>query len=200
MELRESGITDNNILSALETIPREKFIPETFEDQAYENIALPIGNDQTISQPFIVALMTQNLELNKNLKVLELGTGSGYQTAILAKLSRRVYTIERIKSLSKKAEEIFTKLRINNIVTKIGDGNSGWKEQKPFDRIIITAATNNLSNEIIDQTKEGGIIIVPIIINNNKQILKKFIRKSNNLIEKDLTEVSFVPNLSGIKN
>ena len=102
MELRESGITDNNTLSALELIPREKFIKDSFLDQAYENIALPIGDDQTISQPYIVALMTQNLDLNKSHKVLELGTGSGYQTAILAKLCRRVYSIERIKKLQKK--------------------------------------------------------------------------------------------------
>ena len=112
MELRESGIIDNNVLSALETIPREMFIPESFKDQAYENIALPIGNDQTISQPFIVALMSQILELNKKHKVLELGTGSGYQTAILAKLSRRVYTIERIRSLLRKAELIFSNLQL----------------------------------------------------------------------------------------
>ena len=200
MELRESGITDNSTLSVLETIPREKFIPESFSDQAYENISLPIGNDQTISQPFIVALMTQNLELNKSHKVLELGTGSGYQTAIIAKLSRRVYTIERINILLKKAELIFKDLKINNIVTKTGDGNDGWIEQKPFDRIIITAATKNLDKKIFSQIKEDGIIVSPIIENNGKQILKKFIKKNNKLIEKDLCEVKFVPNLSGIRN
>ena len=200
MELRESGITDRETLSALETIPREIFIPETFKDQAYENIALPIGNDQTISQPFVVALMTQSLEINKNHKVLELGTGSGYQTAILAKLSRRVYTIERIKKLLDNAELIFKDLRINNIVSKVGDGNKGWIEQKPFDRIIITAATKNLNNEIFSQIKDNGIIIAPMICDEKKQILKKFIKKDKKLIEKNLTEVSFVPNLSGIKN
>ena len=141
MELRESGITDNKTLSVLETIPREKFIPESFSDQAYENISLPIGNDQTISQPFIVALMTQNLELNKSHKVLELGTGSGYQTAIIAKLSRRVYTIERIKSLLVKAEKKFAELKISNIVSKHGDGNLGWPEQNPFDRIFCFRLT-----------------------------------------------------------
>ena len=144
MELRELGITNNQTLSALETIPRDLFISSTFKDQAYENIALPIEKEQTISQPFIVALMTQNLELNKKHKVLELGTGSGYQTAILAKLSRRVYTIERIQALLEKSQKIFMKLNINNIVTKLGDGNKGWIEQKPFDRIIITAATKIL--------------------------------------------------------
>tara|TARA_Y100000590_G_scaffold196387_1_gene222995 strand:+ start:3888 stop:4490 length:603 start_codon:yes stop_codon:yes gene_type:complete len=198
MELRELGITNNQTLSALETIPRDLFISSTFKDQAYENIALPIEKEQTISQPFIVALMTQNLELNKKHKVLELGTGSGYQTAILAKLSRRVYTIERIKALLEKSQKIFMKLNINNIVTKLGDGNKGWIEQKPFDRIIITAATKNISLEIIDQTKEGSIIVAPIIINNKKQILRKFTRVKNKLLEEDITEVSFVPNISGV--
>ena len=198
MELRELGITNNQTLSALETIPRDLFISSTFKDQAYENIALPIEKEQTISQPYIVALMTQNLELNKKHKVLELGTGSGYQTAILAKLSRRVYTIERIQALLEKSQKIFMKLNINNIVTKLGDGNKGWIEQKPFDRIIITAATKNISLEIIDQTKEGGIIVAPIIINNKKQILRKFTRVKNKLLEEDITEVSFVPNISGV--
>ena len=198
MELRELGITNNQTLSALETIPRDLFISSTFKDQAYENIALPIEKEQTISQPYIVALMTQNLELNKKHKVLELGTGSGYQTAILAKLSRRVYTIERIQALLEKSQKIFMKLNINNIVTKLGDGNKGWIEQKPFDRIIITAATKNISLEIIDQTKEGSIIVAPIIINNKKQILRKFTRVKNKLLEEDITEVSFVPNISGV--
>ena len=198
MELRELGITNNQTLSALETIPRDLFISSTFKDQAYENIALPIEKEQTISQPYIVALMTQNLKLNKKHKVLELGTGSGYQTAILAKLSRRVYTIERIQALLEKSQKIFMKLNINNIVTKLGDGNKGWIEQKPFDRIIITAATKNISLEIIDQTKEGGIIVAPIIINNKKQILRKFTRVKNKLLEEDITEVSFVPNISGV--
>ena len=141
--------------------------------------------------------MTQNLNLNKRLKVLELGTGSGYQTAILSKLSRRVYSIERIKLLLLKAENIFSKLHINNIVTKVGDGNKGWIEQKPFDRIIITAATKTLSFEIINQLKNDGIIIAPMIQNNNKQILKKYVKKDNKLIDYDITEVSFVPNIKG---
>ena len=136
LELRELGILDSNVLSAIEKIPREIFIPENFRNQAYENIALPIGGDQTISQPYIVALMTQNLNIKKNHKVLELGTGSGYQCSILSLLSRRVYTIERIKSLLTKAELKFKKLKLTNIVTRHGDGNLGWVEQIPFDRII----------------------------------------------------------------
>ena len=144
LELRNAGISDSNVLSAIEKIPREIFIPNHFRNQAYENIALPIGKNQTISQPYIVALMTQSLELKKNHKILELGTGSGYQSAILSLLTRRVYTIERIKSLLVKAESKFKELKLTNIVTKHGDGNFGWSEQKPFDRIIFTAATNEI--------------------------------------------------------
>ena len=195
MELRDLGITDRNTLSSIEKIPREIFISKNLKDQAYENIALPIGFNQTISQPLIVALMTQNLELNKKYKVLELGTGCGYQTAILSKLSRRVYTIERIKELLDIAEKNLNILRITNVVTKYGDGNLGWIQQKPFDRIIITAATSKLSNEIIDQVRDNGIIIAPMIVDNNKQILTKFIKSHNKLVKKDITEVVFVPNI-----
>ena len=195
MELRDLGITDRNTLSSIEKIPREIFISKNLKDQAYENIALPIGFNQTISQPLIVALMTQNLELNKKYKVLELGTGCGYQTAILSKLSRRVYTIERIKELLDIAEKNLNILRITNVVTKCGDGNLGWIQQKPFDRIIITAATSKLSNEIIDQVRDNGIIIAPMVVDNNKQILTKFIKSHNKLVKKDITEVVFVPNI-----
>ena len=164
LELRESGITNSDVLSIIEKIPRDIFIPENFRNQAYENIALPIGEEQTISQPYIVALMTQSLEIKKNHKVLELGTGTGYQSSILSFLSRRVYTIERIKKLIFKAEKNFNKLKITNIVTRHADGNLGWPEQIPFDRIIFTAATNNISKIIFDHISDNGIIIAPIII------------------------------------
>ena len=148
LELRESGISNSKILSAIEKIPREYFISEAFRNQAYENIALPIAEGQTISQPLVVALMTEALDLNKTHKVLEIGTGSGYQTSILSILSRRIYTIERINSLLLKAEKIFKKLKLTNIVSKHADGNIGWPEQIPFDRVIITAATKNISDII----------------------------------------------------
>ena len=196
LELRESGITDAKILSAIEKIPREKFIPENFRNQAYDNLALPIGDNQTISQPFVVAKMTQLLELESKHKVLEVGTGSGYQSAVLSKLARRVYTIERIKNLSIKAENIFKELKISNIVTKYADGNLGWKEQIPFDRIIITAATSHISKEISSQIDEGGIIVSPIN-SKNKQIIIKY-KKINNVLESETyDDVLFVPNLSG---
>jgi len=196
LELRETGISDAKILSAIEKIPREKFIPENFRNQAYDNLALPIGDNQTISQPFVVAKMTQLLELDSKHKVLEVGTGSGYQSAVLSKLVRRVYTIERIKNLSIKAENIFKELKISNIVTKYADGNLGWKEQIPFDRIIITAATSHISKEISSQIDEGGIIVSPIN-SKNKQIIIKY-KKINNVLESETyDDVLFVPNLSG---
>ncbi len=196
LELRESGISDSNILSAIEKIPREKFIPENFRNQAYDNIALPIGDSQTISQPFVVAKMTQLLEVNSKHKILEIGTGSGYQSAVLSKLVRRVYTIERIKSLLNKAENIFQELNISNIVSKYADGNLGWEEQITFDRIIITAATPFLSKEIESQIHEGGIIVSPMI-KENKQVIVKY-KKINNILKSEIYDnVLFVPNLSG---
>ena len=196
LELRESGISDAKILSAIEKIPREKFIPENFRNQAYDNLALPIGDNQTISQPFVVAKMTELLELESKHKVLEIGTGSGYQSAVLSKLVRRVYTIERIKNLSIKAENIFKELKISNIVAKHADGNLGWKEQIPFDRIIITAATSHISKQISSQIDEGGIIVSPIN-SKNKQIIIKY-KKINNVLESETyDDVLFVPNLSG---
>ena len=196
LELRESGISDSKILSAIEKIPREKFIPDNFRNQAYDNLALPIGDNQTISQPFVVAKMTQLLEVQQNHKVLEIGTGSGYQSAVLSRLSRRVYTIERIKNLILKAEKIFKELKITNIVTKYADGNHGWKEQIPFDRIIITAATPNITKEIESQIHEGGIIISPMI-QKNKQLIMKY-KKINNVLESEIyDDVLFVPNLAG---
>ena len=196
LELRESGIFDSKVLSAIEKIPRENFIPENFRNQAYENIALPIAENQTISQPFIVAKMTQLLQLNKSHKVLEIGTGSGYQSAILSLLSRRVYTIERIKLLLIQAENIFSKLKLTNIVTKHADGNFGWKEQIPFDRVIFTAATLKISDQFFEHISEGGIIVCPII-KKNKQILVRYKKNNNKISTEEFDNVLFVHNLHG---
>ena len=196
LELRESGISDSKILSAIEKIPRERFIPENFRNQAYDNLALPIGDNQTISQPFVVAKMTQLLEVEPSHKVLEIGTGSGYQSAVLSKLVRRVYTIERIKNLLVKAENIFQELNISNIVLKYADGNLGWKEQIPFDRIIITAATSSISKEVASQIHEGGIIVSPMV-QENKQIIVRYTKINNVLKSEVFDDVLFVPNLSG---
>ena len=199
LELRDSGISNSDVLSAIEKTPREIFIPNNFRNQAYENIALPIGDGQTISQPYIVALMTQSLDLSDKHKVLELGTGSGYQSSILSLLTRRVYTIERIKSLLVTAENNFKKLKLTNIVTKHGDGNLGWSEQIPFDRVIFTAATKYIPDEFFSHIKEKGIIIAPII-NGSKQALKKYTKINNTISEVSIADVLFVPNLKGIKD
>ncbi len=196
LELRESGIANSDVLSAIETVPREKFIPDSYRNQAYENMALPIGDNQTISQPYVVAKMTELLEVKSNHKVLEIGTGSGYQCAILSKLARRIYTIERIKNLYEYSSNIFKELQLTNIVTKYDDGNNGWLEQIPFDRIIFTAATKNITKKIFSHIREDGIIICPIV-KQNKQVIIKYKRKNNKLISEIFDDVIFVPNLKG---
>ena len=197
LELRESGISNAEVLSAIEKIPREKFISEAYRNQAYENIALPIENNQTISQPYVVARMTELLDVKSNHKVLEIGTGSGYQCAVLSILARRVYTIERIKNLYEGSNNIFEKLKLTNIVSKYDDGNNGWIEQIPFDRIIFTAASKKINNEIFSHIENEGIIVCPII-KNNKQILVKYIKQNNKIISEEYDDVLFVPNLQGV--
>ena len=197
LELRESGISNSEVLSALEKILREKFISETYRNQAYENIALPIGSNQTISQPYVVARMTELLDVKSNHKVLEIGTGSGYQCAVLSKLARRVYTIERIKNLHQKSNKLFEELKLTNIVSKYDNGNNGWIEQIPFDRIIFTAATEKITSNIFSHIKEDGIIVSPIIM-ENKQIIKKYIKRNNKIYIEEFDDVLFVPNLDGI--
>ncbi len=163
MGLRKAGIHDTNVLRALETVPREVFVPEMFHDQAYEDRALPIGRGQTISQPYVVAHMTQALRLNDQCKVLEVGTGCGYQAAILSKIARRVYTIERHKPLFQDATQRLEELKIRNIVTFLGDGMKGWPAQAPFDRIIVTAgARSEAPAALVEQIKPGGCMVIPI--------------------------------------
>ncbi len=197
LELRESGISNAEVLSAIEKIPRENFISEVYRNQAYENIALPIENNQTISQPYVVARMTELLDVKSNHKVLEIGTGSGYQCAVLSILARRVYTIERIKNLYEGSNNIFKKLKLTNIVSKYDDGNNGWVEQIPFDRIIFTAASKKINNEIFSHIVNEGIIICPIV-KSNKQILVKYTKQNNKIISEEYDDVLFVPNLQGV--
>ncbi len=196
LELRESGISNSRVLSAIEKIPREKFIAENYRNQAYENIALPIENNQTISQPYVVAKMTELLDVSLNHKVLEIGTGSGYQCAILSYLSRRVYTIERIKNLYEKSLSLFEILNLTNIVSKYDDGNEGWAEQIPFDRIIFTAATDNISDKIFSHIDNGGIIVCPII-KKSKQVIVRYKKTNSEIITEEFDDVLFVPNIIG---
>ena len=196
MLLRQLGISSTDVLSAIETIPREDFVLSPFKDKAYENIALPIGLGQTISQPFIVAKMTTALELNKKARVLEIGTGSGYQTLVLAKLCRRVYTVERHKSLLQEAEKRFKKYAIHNISTRHGDGWKGWPEQKPIDRILVTAAADTVPEDLLKQLSPNGIMIIPI--GKLEQKLMKIKKNLNNEIEmEELLDVKFVPLVTG---
>ena len=162
MQLRRRGIRDTNVLRAIELVPRELFVDPAFADHAYQDIALPIDCGQTISQPFVVAFMTETLELDERHKVLEIGTGSGYQAAVLSHLCRRVYTIERWRELQKAAEHRFAQIGIANITTIIGDGWLGWPPQAPFDRIIVTAAAPAAPKKLVEQLKIGGRMVIPL--------------------------------------
>ena len=199
MSLRSMGISSSNVLSAIEQIPRELFIPKNLLHYAYENSPLPIGYNQTISQPYIVALMTEKLNLHKNDLVLEIGTGSGYQTSVLSKLVRRVSSIERINPLLVKAKNNFKELKLTNIVTRLGDGYLGWKSMSPFDKVIITCCINEISEELLNQIRIGGKCIFPILNPNGKQILKciTISKDDKNHFCEDMFEVNFVPLVRG---
>jgi len=182
------------VLSAIEAVPRELFVENAFREHAYEDTALPITGSQTISQPTIVAKMTAALELQPKMRVLEIGTGSGYQTAILAKICRRVYTIERNRELLAIAEQRFLQLRLNNIVTKRGDGSKGWKEAAPFDRIIVTAAANDIPQNLLEQLANNGIMIIPVGGSSYEQILLRVSKDNAGKIEtQEMMRVRFVP-------
>lgn len=190
--LRDEGITSEDVLNTIAKIPRHLFVPKELEEIAYENQALPIGEFQTISQPYIVALMTQALELSGKERVLEIGTGSGYQTAILAELSKEVFTIERIGVLLEKAKKILEFLGYKNIFFKLGDGTEGWEDFAPYDRIIVTASAPNIPPPLWEQLKDGGIITIPIG-SKEYQNLYKIKKDGNKKNIENLGGVVFVP-------
>ncbi|HYB10946.1 MAG TPA: protein-L-isoaspartate(D-aspartate) O-methyltransferase [Alphaproteobacteria bacterium] len=196
MELRRCGITDTRVLSAIERIPREQFVPAPFLDQAYEDVALPIGHGQTLSQPSIVARMTQALGVGARMKVLEIGTGSGYQAAILARLCRRLYTIERHRALLAEAEQRFRALALRNITTNFGDGAFGWPAQAPFDRIILTAAANDIPDQLVRQLGIGGIMVLPVGDRHGEQRVLRVTRLEERIETDDLGPARFVPLVS----
>ena len=198
MELRRAGITDARVLNAMERIPREIFVPPLMRDQAYENVALPIGHGQTISQPLVVALMTAALEIGERQKVLEIGTGSGYQTAVLSGLCRRVFTIERHQPLMREAEKRFTQLRLHNIICRFGDGTKGWSDQGPFDRIIVTAAAPQLPERLVEELAPGGILVAPVGEERRDQQLLRIIRTETGYTTENLGVVRFVPLVAGL--
>ena len=197
MQLRRRGIRDANVLRAIETIPRELFVDEAFKDHAYQDIALPIECGQTISQPFVVAFMTEKLDVAPTHKILEVGTGSGYQAAVLSRLCRRVYTVERWRELQKGAEARLAALKIANVTTIIGDGWLGWPPPAPFDRIIVTAAALDAPAALLDQLKDGGRMIIPLGETRDTQTLVQIDKTDEGLVETSLLPVRFVPLVHG---
>ncbi len=194
-QLRKQGISDENLLHAMETVPRERFVDEAFQHKAYENTALPIGLGQTISQPYTVARMTELLRLTPQSRVLEIGTGSGYQTAILAHLVEHVFSVERIKGLQWQAKRRLKQLDLHNISTRHGDGWEGWPSRGPKDAIIVTAAPPEIPQDLITQLAEGGIMVLPV--GEQNQTLQRIQRRANDFTIETIEAVRFVPLVKG---
>ena len=196
MTLRGMGVVEADVLSAMERVPRDLFVPTALSQHAYENASLPIALEQTISQPYIVARMTAALELTGRERVLEIGTGSGYQAAILSFLCRRVYSIERLRPLLVEAENRFRKLRITNVTSKFGDGAKGWPEGAPFDRVILTCAPPEIPATLLNQLKTGGIMVAPEG-RDREQSLVVIRRTEEGFERRELLPVRFVPLVEG---
>ena len=194
-QLRTQGIHDEHLLKAIADVPRERFIDEAFEHKAWDNVALPIGSGQTISQPYIVARMTALLELNADARVLEIGTGSGYQTAILAHLVNHVYSVERIKGLQWQAKRRLKQLDLHNVSTRHGDGWQGWAARGPFDAIIVTAAPPEIPTALIAPLCDGGRMVQPV--GEAQHVLKRLRRQGDDMIEEIIEAVRFVPLVQG---
>ena len=195
--LRKAGIVDKQVLQAMERVDRKNFVNGVFSEKAYDDTPLPIACGQTISQPTVVGLMTQALKVTPRDKVLEVGTGSGYQAAILSLLARRVYTVERHSLLVHNATKIFQKLNLNNITTLLADGGYGLEQQAPFDRIIVTAASEDPPASLLSQLKIGGIMIIPVGQSDNIQNLIKIVKTEGGYEYQDLQSVRFVPLVAG---
>jgi len=190
-QIKARGVRDPRVLSALLKVERHRFVPEEFQSSAYSDQPLPIGEGQTISQPYMVALMTELLELKGNERVLEIGTGSGYQAAILAELAKEVYSIEIVESLANSAKKLLFDLGYKNIQVKVGDGYLGWPEASPFDAIIVTCAPDHIPKPLVDQLKEGGRMVLPV--GTYSQELKKIVKRSGKIETTDVLPVVFVP-------
>lgn len=196
--LRSKGVTDARVLTAMEQIDRARFVKGLFADRAYEDMPLPIGAGQTISQPSIVGIMTQALQVNPRDKVLEVGTGSGYQAAILSQLARRVYTIDRYRRLVSEARTIFAELDITNITAITGDGSFGLLDQAPFDRILVTAAAEDPPGPLLAQLRVGGIMVLPVGQSDTVQSLIRVTRSEQGFDYHELRAVRFVPLVEGL--
>ena len=193
-QIRARGITDQRVLRAMEKVPRHLFVDEGLIDQAYNDNPLPIDRQQTISQPYIVALMTEAMELTGKEKVLEIGTGSGYQTALLAELAERVYSIERIAMLAAGARRILDALNHYNVAIRVGDGTYGWREESPFDAILVTAGAPQVPKTLIDQLTVGGRLVIPVGSRHSQALLKvtRLSKDPGELEQKDLGGCRFV--------
>ncbi|EKT65551.1 protein-L-isoaspartate(D-aspartate) O-methyltransferase [Providencia burhodogranariea] len=194
-QLRQQGIHDERLLDALSQVPRERFVDEALAHKAYDNIPLPIGYGQTISQPYIVAKMTALLSITPQDQVLEIGTGSGYQTAVLAHLADHVFSVERVKSLQWTAKRRFKQLDLHNISTRHGDGWEGWQSKGPFDAIIVTAAPSEIPSRLLEQLKDGGRLVLPV--GDKDQALKLVTRRGNDYHANVIEKVRFVPLVAG---
>ena len=193
-QIKQRGIKDQAILDAMLKINRHEFVQENFERLAYSDRPLPIGFGQTISQPYIVAFMSEKLNVNTYHKVLEIGTGSGYQAAVLAELSEHVYTIEIISELAKRAEKVLNKNKYDNITIRIGDGYKGWPEEAPFDRIMVTAAPKRIPERLIEQLAPGGIMVIPVGETVMMQYLWSITKENDgSIIKEKIFPVRFVP-------
>ncbi len=190
-QIRQRGITDERVLEAMQNVPRHEFVPKRYRSSAYEDYPLPIGHDQTISQPYIVAYMSEILQLSGDEKVLEIGTGSGYQTAVLCELAKEVYSIEIVEPLCQKADSTLQTLGYTNVHVRCGDGYKGWPEQAPFDAIIVTAAPPKIPQPLIDQLAEGGRMIIPV--GRFMQYLKLVTKQDGKIREERTLSVRFVP-------
>jgi protein-L-isoaspartate(D-aspartate) O-methyltransferase len=196
--IRSRGITDSRVLNAMEKIDRKKFLKGVFEEKAYQDIPLPIACGQTISQPSIVAQMTQSLNVTPRCKVLEIGTGSGYQAAILSRLARRVYTLERHLELIIQAQNVFDNLNLSNITAMRSDGSRGLPAQAPFDRILLTAAAEDPPAPLLEQLKVNGIMVLPVGQSDSVQTMIKITKTEKGLSYHEMGEVRFVPLIEGI--
>jgi protein-L-isoaspartate(D-aspartate) O-methyltransferase len=192
-QLKARNIKSEAVLEAMRSVPRHLFVPENLQKHAYDDSPLPIGLGQTISQPYIVAYMSEYLQPYMGMKVLEIGTGSGYQSAVLSYLGCEVYTVELLEELAYRAEKIFKTLNLTNIKTKCANGYSGWQEEAPFDAVIITAAPEKIPEKLVGQLAEGGKMILPVGPVNSAQFLKLVMKQDGKVIERELLPVRFVP-------
>jgi len=196
-QIIKRGVEDSRVLDVMKVVERHKFVPEKYSESAYKDGPLPIGHGQTISQPFIVAFMTENLKLEPSHKVLEIGTGSGYQAAVLSELCDHVYTIEIVDELANESAERLGRLGFNNITVRSGDGYKGWPEEAPFDRIMVTAAPEEIPELLTEQLAEGGVMVIPVGKQYEIQYLWVITKEADGSIKKEkILPVRFVPMIS----